>query len=130
MDSICKNCQTTFLIEPDDATFYAKLDVPEPTLCPECRMQRRMLFYNDRSLYRGVCGFCKKEVISAYPPETKHPIYCQPCWWSDKLDAMEYGRTYDDSRSFFEQWRELRDAFPFPALNNIYASNVKSEYVN
>lgn len=129
-EKICKNCQTQFLIEPDDFTFYQKLDVPPPTLCPDCRMVRRMLFYNDRALFKRTCGLCGKEVISAHRPDALYPVYCQPCWWSDKWDPMQYGRDYDPSRSFFEQWRDLRDAVPIASLNNIYASNINSEYVN
>ena len=126
----CKNCNNSFPLAPDDLTFYAKMDVPAPTLCPRCRMQRRMLFYNDRSLYKRTCGLCNKEVISGHRPDSKHPVYCQPCWWSDKWDPTEFGRDYDPSRSFFDQWKDLRDAVPLPSLSNIYASNTNSEYCN
>src|SRR3989344_2987062 len=103
----CQNCNQIFLIEPDDFTFYAKLDVPPPTLCPECRMQRRMLFFNERSLYKRICDLCGKEVISNHPKTNKHPVYCQPCWWSDAWDSTSYGRAYDFSRPFFEQFQDL-----------------------
>lgn len=126
----CQNCKNNFIIDADDFMFYAKIDVPPPTFCPECRMQRRMLFYNDRALFKGKCDLCEKEVISSHRPDAPHPVYCQPCWWSDTWEATDYGREYDPNRSFFQQWRELRDVVPLPALNNIYASNVNSEYVN
>lgn len=130
IQKICTTCSATFVIEPDDLTFYAKIDVPPPTLCPECRMRRRMLHFNERTLFKSTCKLCGKEVISAHRPDALYPVYCQPCWWSDKWDAMIYGREYDFSRSFFDQYRELRDSVPLPALNNIYSSNLNSEYVN
>ncbi len=131
---VCKKCKTDFIIESEDFAFYEKIGVPAPTLCPACRMQRRMYFFNERSLYRRTCGLCKKEVISAHRPDAPHPVFCQPCWWSDAWDPLspEYGgsKEYDLSRTFFEQFRDLRDLFPLPAMNNIYTSNVNSEYVN
>jgi len=39
----CQNCSIKFTIEPEDLKFYKKIDVPEPTFCPECRMIRRFL---------------------------------------------------------------------------------------
>lgn len=127
---ICKNCQQNFTIEPDEAAFHEKMQVPSPTWCPQCRMARRMLFFNERSLYKRTCDLCGKEVISNHPPSAKPPIYCQPCWWSDKWDSLDFGREYDVSRKFFEQFQELMDTVPLPALNTIYTSNVNSEYVN
>lgn len=126
----CLSCKTDFEITSEDQAFYEKMQVPEPRLCPHCRMQRRMLFFNERSLYKRVCDLCKKEVISNHPPTAKHPVYCQPCWWSDGWDPTTYGRDYDFSRPFFEQFGELLEVVPLPALNTIYTSNVNSEYVN
>ena len=37
---------------------------------------------------------------------------------------------FDSPRGEAGQFRELRDAFPLPALGNIYTSNLNSEYVN
>ncbi|KKQ03984.1 MAG: hypothetical protein US12_C0009G0014 [Parcubacteria group bacterium GW2011_GWA2_36_24] len=55
---ICQNCKKDFTIEPDDFGFYEKIKVPPPTWCPECRMIRRMLFRNERSLYKQNCDLC------------------------------------------------------------------------
>ena len=60
---ICQNCKKDFTIEPDDFGFYEKIKVPPPTWCPECRMIRRMLFRNERSLYKQNCDLCKKSII-------------------------------------------------------------------
>ena len=126
----CKNCQQNFIIVPEDFSFYKKMDVPAPTLCPQCRMQRRMLFFNERALFKRKCGLCGKESVSSHRPDAPHPVYCQTCWWSDKWDPLVFGREYDPSRSFFEQLKELRDAVPLPSLNNIHTTNINSEYCN
>ena len=50
---VCQNCKKDFTIEPDDFAFYEKIKVPAPTFCPECRLQRRLAFRNERALYMG-----------------------------------------------------------------------------
>ena len=65
----CQNCQTKFRIEPKDFEFYQKIDVPEPTFCPECRAQRRLVFWNAMKLYKGKCDFSGKDIITIYHPK-------------------------------------------------------------
>jgi hypothetical protein len=56
------------------------------------------------------------------------PVYCHECWWSDKWDSLKFGKEYDFSKNFFEQFAELQREVPRPAL---YASqNVNSDYCN
>jgi hypothetical protein len=42
-----------------------------------------------------------------YSPDKSYKVYSQDEWWSDKWDAMDYGRDFDFSRGFFEQINEL-----------------------
>lgn len=63
-----------------------------------------------------------------FKPEVPFPVYCHECWWSDKWDSLKYGRDYDFSKNFFEQFALLQREVPRPAL---YASqNVNSDYCN
>ncbi|MDO8664561.1 MAG: hypothetical protein Q7K44_03410 [Candidatus Liptonbacteria bacterium] len=114
---ICQNCKRDFIIEPEDFDFYAKMSaqggsasggkVPPPTFCPECRLQRRLAFFNIFTLYKRPCDLCKKDFISTYRADSPYIIYCPKCWWSDNWDVFEYGVDYDFSRPFFEQFKEL-----------------------
>ncbi len=122
----CQNCKSKFVIEPEDFEFYKKIDVPEPTFCPDCRMQRRMVHWNLLELYKRKCDFSGKEIISIYHPDSPYKVYDQKIWWSDKWDPMEYGREYDFSKSFFEQFKELRLAIPRP--HNYNKSSVNCDY--
>ncbi|MFY9463374.1 MAG: hypothetical protein WAP52_04295 [Candidatus Sungiibacteriota bacterium] len=126
----CQNCKNPFTIEPEDFAFYEKMKVPPPTFCPECRLQRRLMFRNERSLYKRKCDLCGKEIITMHSPNKKRRVYCCPCWWSDKWDASEYAMDYDPSRSFFEQFRELQERVPFMALITEYPTLINSDYVN
>lgn len=113
----CQNCKREFTVESEDFDFYKKVSVPPPTFCPNCRFQRRLSFYNLMNLYKRECGLCRKEFISMYAPETPCKIYCPRCWWSDEWDSFEYGRDYDFSRPFFEQFNELLHEVPLLGLS-------------
>jgi len=124
----CQNCKKDFTIEPEDFDFYEKMKVPAPTWCWKCRFPRRLAWRNERSLYKRTCNLCGKSIISMFKPEAPFPVYCHECWWSDKWDPLKFGRDYDFSKSFFEQFSLLQREVPRPAL---YASqNVNSDYCN
>lgn len=129
MNSMCRNCKKSFTIEPDDFMFYEKIGVPPPTLCPECRLQRRLLFRNERDYYHRTCGLCGQKIIAVYPPEFKTLVYCVKCWWSDRWDPAQYGREYDPSRSFIEQFKDLYYTVPMIAMQNDDGiGSLNSEY--
>ncbi len=72
----CQNCKQNFTIESEDFNFYEKIKVPPPTFCPECRMQRRMVWRNERVLYKRKCDLCNKNIISMYADFAVFPVYC------------------------------------------------------
>jgi len=125
---ICQNCGKEFVIEPEDFEFYQEIGVPEPTFCPDCRLQRRLAFRNERKLYKRKCDLCGKDIISVYHKDVPFPVYCQKCWWSDKWDPMEYGRDYDFNKPFFEQFRDLIRDVPRKSLEQ--ESNENSPFTH
>jgi Zn ribbon nucleic-acid-binding protein len=127
----CQNCKKDFTVESEDFAFYKKISVPPPTFCPNCRFQRQLAFFNLVSLYKRNCDLCGKSSLSAYPPDTPYKVYCPPCWWSDKWDPFEYGRDYDFSRPFFEQFNELLHDVPHIALfveSNVFQTSPYTNY--
>jgi hypothetical protein len=71
---ICKHCSCKFDITDKDLEFYEKVSpsfpsqdskesglkkylIPTPSLCPQCREQRRMSWRNERNLYKRKCDF-------------------------------------------------------------------------
>jgi hypothetical protein len=124
----CQNCNQEFRIEPEDFAFYEKIKVPPPKLCSFCRAQWRLSFRNERVFYKRKCDRCKKEVVSMYSPNKSYTVWCHDCWFADDWDAMEYGREYDSTRSFFEQFEDLWKHVPKIAL--IYTRSINSEYTN
>ena len=124
----CQNCKKDFTIEPDDFSFYEKIGVPAPTFCPECRYIRRLLDRNEYNLYRRKCDATGESIISIYREDAPFSVYKQDYWKSDSFDALQYGRDFDFSRPFFEQYEELRRSVPHLAMVN--SSSVNSEYTN
>ena len=74
---------------------------------------------------------CNNDVISIYHPGGKTKIVCQKCWWGDDFDASKYGKDYDFSKPFFEQYKELMSEVPFMANFVVDESRmVNSPYNN
>jgi len=124
----CQNCKSDFVIEPEDFDFYKKIGVPPPTWCSECRMIRRFAWRNERSLYKRVCDLCGKDIIAMYNQGNPFPAYCHDCWYSDKWDPLNYGVSYEFSKPFFAQWKELFNRVP--RLNLWQMDMVDSPYSN
>ncbi len=124
----CQNCKNDFTIEPEDFDFYAKIDVPPPTFCPECRMIRRMLWRNVRSLHKRECGLCKKVLISMYKDDGA-PVYCRECFSSDNWDPYSYGLDINNSKTFLSQVFELFKKVPRPYAYHT-GTLINSDYTN
>ncbi|MBU0731665.1 zinc-ribbon domain-containing protein [Patescibacteria group bacterium] len=123
----CQQCNKSFVITDNDFEFYKKIDVPGPTLCPDCRQQRR-LSHRTRNFHLRDCDLCGKKTMSMYAPEIKgNKFFCNECFQSDKWDALNYGRDFDFSRPFFEQFNELYKEAPKHISNTIRSEN--SEYI-
>jgi hypothetical protein len=125
---LCQNCHQFFTIELDDFAFYAKMAVPPPTFCPECRAQRRLAWRNERAFYKRTCSLCGTSMLALYPAGTPFPVYCRACWYSDRWDARSFGRRYDFARPFFPQFQELLNVVPHIALQQ--DNCVDCDYAN
>src|SRR3989344_8124576 len=112
MRKVCQNCKTDFTIEPEDASFYVKIDVSPPTLCPDCRYRRRLMDRNEWNLYRRKCDATGESIVSIYRPEAPFPGYHKEYWHGNGWDPMQYGRDCDFDRTFFEPYAELRRLVP------------------
>lgn len=119
----CRQCQKNFPISSEDQEFFKKMEVPPPTLCPEDRMQRRLMFRNERNLYHRKCDLSGRAIISYISPDKPYKVYDQKEWWSDKWDPRDYGRGFDFNRPFFDQFNDLLLVTPYPHV--ISASDIQ-----
>ena len=132
----CRQCQQSFEITPADLAFYDKVSpvfngkkepIPPPTLCPDCRQQRRLAFRNAHVLYKRSCDLTGQKILSTASPDKPHTIYNQHDWWSDAWEPMKYGFDFEFSRPCFEQLLELQLSVPRLSLGNF--NSINSEYV-
>lgn len=129
----CIKCQIEFQINQDELSFYEKMKVPVPSVCPDCRFKMRAVWRNETSLYSGhKCNLCGESMVTMYNPNQNHMIYCYDCWFSDKWDFRDYAIKYNKDISFFEQLNKLLKIVP---KINLYSSategpNINSKYIN
>ncbi len=137
MHKNCKHCGIEFEIYDEDLKFYEKVSpvfgdkkflIPPPTFCPDCRQMRRLTYRNERNFYHRKCDLTGADMISVYSPEFKGKVYSQEAWHSDKWDPLSYGRNFDFSRPFFDQFLEL--SLECPRICVVNMSNENSVYTN
>jgi hypothetical protein len=135
---VCKNCSNAFVIEVNDFTFYQKINVPKPTLCPDCRCMRRMVHRNERNLHKRTCDITGKNIISIYRADCPYTICDKDFYFSDEFDPTQYFSEYTEDKSFFEQFYTFAKTVPLPSLflrnseNAVYnqdMSNSKNCYL-
>jgi len=133
----CRHCQVEFDIPQEDLDFYKKVSpiineqkylIPSPTLCPDCRQQRRLAWRNQNNVYISTCSGTQENIFTAFNPECNLPVYKNEYWYSDNWDPKDYGRDFDFSRPFFEQYAELIHDVPQMALSNY--SNENCNFTN
>jgi hypothetical protein len=132
----CVQCEQDFEVFQDEVEFLKKMEFrfgerkysfPESDRCPDCRNQIRTAHRNESKLYQRKSDLSGKQVISLYPQEASwggsFTIYTQEEWNSDDWDPMDYGREFDFSRPFFEQFAELVQEVPRKNLITIANEN-------
>ena len=99
------NCTTAFRITPTELSFYRRMKLPLPRLCPNCRTCERLehrgtfklwprqctcageksendVYSNTASHFHGA-GRCPNEFETSYSPERKEIVYCESCYNSE-----------------------------------------------
>lgn len=134
MKKSCNHCSAQFEITQDDLQFYndispvfgdKKCEIPPPTLCPDCRLQQRLLFRNELTLYHRKSDMSGKQIVSIYAQGKPYLVYDQDEWWGDHWDALAYGNAFDFQRTFSEQFAELNAAVPHMSL---FTTNAENSY--
>lgn len=127
-ETACRISGKPFVITDRDLEFYQKIGVPPPQLCPEERRRRRFAFRNERSLYHRKSSLSGQELVSCVHPDEPWPVYSREEWFGDSWDGTQFGRPYDFSKSFFEQYLELQKVVPTIAINGV--NNQNCPYAN
>lgn len=136
----CVACKNNFDITTEDKAFYEKMapvfggkkyPLPEPKKCPDCRLTQRVVYRNEQYFYNNKSSFSGDPLIALYsganPWAKDYKICTYEEFWSDTAwNPMQYGRDFDFSRPFFEQFFEL--AREIPLVNLVQLNNENSPY--
>ncbi|MBI3619196.1 hypothetical protein HY213_04165 [Candidatus Peregrinibacteria bacterium] len=115
MPVTCSNpwCQASFEVFPEDREFLNKFGIEkDPEECPDCRHQKRGMFYPQLTFHRRTSSLSGEPMLSIYSERCRFPVYSISEWWSDRYDALTYGRLFDFTRSFFGQFEILWQEVP------------------
>lgn len=127
----CTTCQKNFDLHPQETDFIARTGYPAPRQCPDCRLLWLTQWRNEQTLYPTQCSQCQQPMISRYHPDRGYRVYCHACFLSDNWNGTDYGRPYDFSKTFTENFADLlRDAPKHCTHISNYEKNVNSEYIN
>lgn len=133
----CNISGEPFAIFQSDVDFYEKISptfdgkkfpIPRPTLCPEERRRRRLVFKNERKLFKNTCALTGKPVISIHSPDSGFQVYNGQSWRWDQWDPLQYGQDWDADRTFFGQYKELYFKVPQIAMMNdnaVHSENIE-----
>lgn len=103
-----------------------KIEIPLPTLSPEARQIRRLLFRNEWNFYKSRSNKTGESMVSLYAPENEAKVFEQKEWWQDDWNPMDYGFEFDPSKTVTEQLYDMRNHIP--RLNLVTLDNQNSEY--
>lgn len=137
----CKTCNQSFEITAAEKDFLSRMAwkfggqtvfPAAPVKCPQCRLQSRVAYRNEKNLYRNTSAKSGKDVISIYAKEPlwgeSYAVYTQEEWQADDFDPLEWGRDFDFSRPFFDQFAELLKAVPRMAI--VTLANENCDYTS
>lgn len=135
MKAVCKACASPFTIDPQDRAFYENVapsfaKIAEPRCCPRCRLQRRIAFRNQSTMYVRTSSKSGERMFSVFPDTVHFPVYTPEEWWGDDWDAADYAQELNFDEPFFTQLARLRDRVPHIGKNvinaegSVYCNNV------
>jgi hypothetical protein len=77
-----EQCTEAFKIIPDELTFYQRMNLPIPHLCPNCRHYQKLKQRNPLMLWHRKCmkEGCQNEFETSYAPDRPEIVYCERCY--------------------------------------------------
>lgn len=128
MQKICTDCGGKYEFSAEELKLFEHWGFDPASTCFVCNQKHRISFRNGRNMYKRKCDATGEEIISIYSQNSPYKIYKSNEWYNDKWDSMDYGRTFDFNRPFFDQFQELRLEVPRMAMHNVKAEN--SDFCN
>lgn len=130
MEILCKTTGKRFTISEAEQKYCNDRALPLATVEPLTLLKRLQAFRNRVHLYNATCASSGKAILSCFPPEKNYQVFDSTIWNGDSWDGLNYGRDYDSTRPFFEQFDALLHSVPLPNLSIVDTGESNSRYVN
>ena len=80
-----QQCTEAFKIIEEELSFYKRMNLPIPRLCPNCRHYERLLQRNPMKLWHRSCmkEGCTNTFETSYSPERPEIVYCEKCYQNE-----------------------------------------------
>lgn len=115
-----------FLDQISPVLGWKMYQLPFSQFCPEERQRRRIAFRNLMYLYKWQCDATGQSIITMY--RKPYTTYNNNLWRSDGRDPLDYGKDFDFSKTFTEQFAQLLLNVPKYATHTLNSEN--SQYAN
>lgn len=81
----CTFCKKNYRIIKDELSFYKRMDIPIPRICPECRHTERFRNRGPNKLWHRKCmkEGCENEFETSYDPDRPEIVYCEKCYQAE-----------------------------------------------
>ena len=126
----CRISGQQFIVTDEDEAFCRDKGFGIPDVCPSERMRQRLVWRNERGLHYRNCDATGELILAAYSAYVAFPVYQNEVWWSDRFDPLTYGRDFDFSLTFFENYKLLSDVVPRQALDVATPKMFNSDFCN
>ncbi len=122
----CQNCKKDFTLSEMEISLALKIGLENSDLCSKCLLKQHLSFWLFGKFRKGKSDLSGENIITIFPENSRHPIYSLKEWYSDKWDAMDYGKDYNPNELFFDQLKNLQEKIPRPHQNG--ANNTNCDY--
>jgi hypothetical protein len=80
-------CTEAFKIIPEELSFYRRINLPIPRLCPNCRHYERLYQRNPLKLWHRTCmkPGCTNEFETSYSPDREEIVFCEKCYQNEVI---------------------------------------------
>lgn len=100
-----------------------RFNIPLPNKSPEERARQRVSHRNEQFLFQNKNSFSGEPLLSIYRPDSEVKVCSREEWFSDVWDAIEFGRDFENTKSFFDQYHELQKEVPYASLVTVNNEN-------
>jgi len=96
---------------------WKKYSLPTPNLSPKAREIKKMIWRNERNLYKRKCDLTGKDMISVYSPEYEWKVYYFKDFYSDDWNSSDYKIEFNKNKTVKKQLWEFLKNIPKRSIN-------------